>query len=316
MTFMWKKTHTQTNSISRSVVWRGRWRGTVVAIKSMRDGLLETTAGLRDEFTREVEVMESIRCPYIVSLYGAVLTRTKAALVLEFLPLGSLGRVQREYEFSDRMRLRLASDVVSGMVFLHSSDILHRDLKSENVLCLDFSLTAPIVAKISDFGNARTIAAKTEMTLTRGLGTPVFMAPEVMSGSPLYDKPADVFSFSILFAELLTSREPYSEFAFRNPFALTQAVLAGKRPTLPADCDREIAVLVQHCWAPIPEARPSFVEVAATLAQLTAKFTLLEESSGKPPQPPATKKEPPMAFSCTDSQLSCSGASFPGSTTP
>jgi len=77
-----------------------------------------------DDFKREIDLLEHIRCPYILTFFGAVVTPKRLCIVTEFMRLGSLSHVMRNYSFSPRMCVRLASDIDQGMLFLHENRIL------------------------------------------------------------------------------------------------------------------------------------------------------------------------------------------------
>lgn len=205
-------------------VSKGEWRDNIVAIKTLRIITDET----REEFVREVEIMEHIRCPFIVACLGAVITLDKLCLVTEFMPLGSLDAVMHTYAFSPQMKIRIAQDIANGMKFLHSSGILHRDLKPGNVLCNELQLDSAVVCKIADFGTSRAVSSsKSSAAMTRRIGTPLYMAPEVLSGNTEYTKIADVFSFAIMLTEIWNDREPYSECNIKSTWGLISHILDG-----------------------------------------------------------------------------------------
>lgn len=160
---------------SYGTVWKGKWRSNVVALKLLNDAMFECSPQARDDFLREADLMNVIRCPFIVSFFGLSMTNDRLCLVSEFMPLGSLSHVLKETNLVKPLRVRIALDISSGMAFLHGSDILHRDLKPDNVLCVQLAVDAPVVCKINDFGTSRAIANKSNIALTKGLGTPLYM---------------------------------------------------------------------------------------------------------------------------------------------
>ncbi|EGD81990.1 TKL protein kinase [Salpingoeca rosetta] len=157
---------------------------------------------------------------------------TASEIVGEELTLVSTGRDRRPGLMTVwGLKLRLLRDVASGMAFIHSLDQMHRDLKSGNVL-----VSASLRAKITDFGSIRQcftrdrnqqqrirlssshddypqysqqagLQTMTSMTLTAGVGTPLYMAPEALTGDK-YSFEADVFSFGVLMWEVGTQRQP------------------------------------------------------------------------------------------------------------
>lgn len=206
---------------SFGVVYKGTWRGTPVAVKRLRSQYL--TKLELDEFRGEVELMERLRSQYIANFIGAIFTRGHLALVTEFVPLGSvksLIKAQNRKIHSPRIKFRIVHDTACALNFLHQNSILHRDVKTGNILVCSLSSRAAINAKLIDFGTSRPIATTTVTAasalapeaadeIPSGIGTPVFMAPEVLENKP-YTKNADVYSFAVMMYELWTEKSPYS----------------------------------------------------------------------------------------------------------
>lgn len=133
-------------------VCRATWRENVVAVKVLFSGQFSQEA--HDAFKREVVVMNCLRHPNVVLLMGACHTPPRLAIVMEYMAGGSLYSLLHVQKHHLRIEdlVSLASDVCRGLQYLHSINILHRDLKSKNVL-----LTGPLPcqAKLCDFGMAK-----------------------------------------------------------------------------------------------------------------------------------------------------------------
>jgi serine/threonine protein kinase len=147
--------------------------------------------------------MESMRHPNICMFMGACTKTPHIAIVLEYCSKGSLWSLiqNREINLTWDDRRRLGLDVAKGMNYLHSfsTPVLHRDLKSLNVLIDD-----GYRAKLADFGWTRLRADK----MTGKIGTYQWMAPEVIANQA-YTEKADVFSFGIILWELASREPPY-----------------------------------------------------------------------------------------------------------
>uniref|UniRef100_A0A0G4GRY5 Protein kinase domain-containing protein n=1 Tax=Chromera velia CCMP2878 TaxID=1169474 RepID=A0A0G4GRY5_9ALVE len=300
-----------------SNVYKGMWRGTDVAVKVLTGGSSSGVkghggpAGVTEDFARELGVMKELRHPNLVLLMGASTKVQPLALVTEFCAGGSLfGLLHKRAErgrggapssnpnavtfesaspwLTWRQKTKILHDVAKGLNFLHlhRPPIVHRDLKSLNVLLAD-RVTNPRdvpVCKVGDFGLARLQDGDWErMELTGGAGTFHWMAPEVMKarrdgGGPAidssegtggYSEKCDVYSFAIVAYEVLSGRIPFEELG-PSPVAVALAVAAGRRPNLalvPPDCPGVLLRLMQASWAQDPGARPSFAQILETLNQ-------------------------------------------------
>ncbi|ONM56883.1 Serine/threonine-protein kinase STY17 [Zea mays] len=150
--------------------------------------------------------------------------------------------------------IRIASDVSKGMNYLHQINIVHRDLKTANLLMDDQ------VVKVADFGVAR--VKDQSGVMTAETGTYRWMAPEVIEHLP-YDHRADVFSFGIVLWELLTGKLPYEDM---TPLQAAVAVVQKDlRPTIAVDTHPMLAELLQRCWQKDPALRPTFAEIVDIL---------------------------------------------------
>lgn len=142
-------------------VCKAKWRGSEVAVKVLFAGQLSPEA--HDAFKREVFVMNCLRHPNIVMLMAACPSPPRLAIVMEFMAGGSLYHLLhiQKHRLNIESLVSLATDICRGLQFLHFNNILHRDLKSKNVL-----LTGPLPcqAKLCDFGLARMKVESATMT--------------------------------------------------------------------------------------------------------------------------------------------------------
>ncbi|KAK6152330.1 hypothetical protein DH2020_014965 [Rehmannia glutinosa] len=142
----------------------------------------------------------------------------------------------------EKRRLSMAYDVANGMNYLHNHNppIVHRDLKSPNLL-VDEKYTV----KVCDFGLSR-FKANTFLSSKSAAGTPEWMAPEVLRDEPSNEK-ADVYSFGVILWELATLQQPWDNL---NPAQVVAAVgFKGKRLEIPPDMNPQIAAIIVACWA-------------------------------------------------------------------
>lgn len=187
-----------------------------------------------------------------------------------------LDRFLRKMDLTWKFRLKIALDIASGMHFLHTAKpaIVHRDLKSPNILMCGNDPSLPIVAKVSDFGlSAMTIPG---LKYDRDILNPCWLAPECMSKKQTFAPASDVYSFAIIMWELIVGQHPFDEFNIKFSSTLEDKIKAGLRPTLPVDCPDQVAQLVLKCWDSETFKRPSFAAITEELQTM-----LLEEFSEK-----------------------------------
>ena len=250
---------------SFGVVYRGEWRGTPVAIKQLKVQFLKKQE--LDEFHREVSIMERLRSPYVVNMVGAVLTENHLAIVTEFMSHGSVKHAFGKKKFkTPAVKFRVALDAAHGLDFLHKNNIIHRDVKNDNLLIVSLSHRAPVTVKLTDFGTSRSDSMAIRVEMTKGVGTPAFMAPEILDSKP-YSKPADVYSFGVSMYELWTEKTPYTNCGFTKPWDVAHFVISGKRLPVPRDMPASYAAIMQACWAHDPARRPTFAQVVEMLQE-------------------------------------------------
>ncbi|KAI5674546.1 hypothetical protein M9H77_14910 [Catharanthus roseus] len=255
-------------------VYHGKWRGTDVAIKRIKKscftGRSSEQERLSIEFWREADILSKLHHPNVVAFYGVVQDGPGGTLatVTEYMVDGSLRHVllRKDRHLDRRKRLIIAMDAAFGMEYLHSKNIVHFDLKCDNLLVNLKDPSRPI-CKVGDFGLSK---IKRNTLVSGGVrGTLPWMAPELLNGSSnKVSEKVDVFSFGIVLWEILTGEEPYANMHYG-------AIIGGivnntLRPLIPSFCDHEWRVLMEQCWAPNPVARPSFTEIAGRLRAMSA----------------------------------------------
>jgi len=190
-------------------------------------------------------------------------------IVTEFVSRGSLNKILHDKDVIlelDHVR-KMALDACKGMAYLHGAHIIHRDLKSHNLL-VDKNWNI----KVADFGLSRAVEETgANLTLT-ACGTPCWTAPEVLR-SQRYTFFADVYSFGICLWEMVARDDPYCG---TPPYQVVIAVATTNlRPTMPKNMHTEFAQIITKCWDEIPETRPTF-------GNLIVNFTELQLPKARP----------------------------------
>ena len=169
-------------------------------------------------------------------------------------------------EWNSTKRAICAIGIAGGLAFMHKKGFIHRDIKPDNVL-LDENMH-PL---ITDFGLARELPKGVE-AITQAIGTPLYMAPEVLTGDT-YGAPADVYAFGMLVYQLLTLKAPFQERGI-NLFKLGELLRKGERPSFDSGVADEWRDLIEKCWAQDPEERPTMEDVVGML--YNADFSTFE----------------------------------------
>ncbi|EGZ11204.1 hypothetical protein PHYSODRAFT_518441 [Phytophthora sojae] len=240
-------------------VWIGSYAGQQVAIKK----LLQSTGQKAESvqaFAEEIELSSSLVHPHIVEFVGVAWNSlSNLAMVMEFFPRGNLqDYLHKNIDLLSwaRDRVQMAVAIAQALQYLHSRppSIIHRDLKSNNIL-----LTDRLEPKLIDFGVSRGLV---DLTMTAGVGTPYWTAPEILEGKR-YTEQADIYSFGVVLSELDTGRIPYHDAVTEGggkakPFQVLQDVMAGKlRPSFSRDCPPRIQRIGLACLAFEPSSRPT-----------------------------------------------------------
>ncbi|XP_021640055.2 uncharacterized protein LOC110635149 isoform X2 [Hevea brasiliensis] len=257
-------------------VYHGKWRGTDVAIKRINDrcfaGKPSEQERMIDDFWNEAIKLADLHHPNVVAFYGVVLDGPggSVATVTEYMVNGSLRNALQKNERSldKRKRLLIAMDVAFGMEYLHGKNIVHFDLKSDNLLVNLRDPHRPI-CKVGDLGLSK---VKCQTLISGGVrGTLPWMAPELLNGSSsLVSEKVDVFSFGIVLWELLTGEEPYADLHYG---AIIGGIVSNTlRPLVPESSDPEWKSLMERCWSAEPSERPNFTEIANALRAMAAKI--------------------------------------------
>jgi len=251
-----------------------------------------------DSIVGEAGMMAILRHPNVLQLFGCSLTAQAIWIVSELCSLGSLRQLldDQSRELPLCLKLSLALQVAEGMAYLHNQDppIIHRDLKSHNIFVHETFASAEstasprpsesgmsdstgtesrdedssspkptVVVKIGDWGAARASLSRGERTMTHGVGTACWMAPETIQ-KDRSSKYSDVYSYGIILWEIWTREEVYKGLA--PPQIIHRVANESLRPPVPEDCRwKELMV---RCWSQLPLDRPNFDEIVEELNRI------------------------------------------------
>ncbi|CAK9859116.1 unnamed protein product [Sphagnum jensenii] len=262
---------------SAGSVFECRFHGQMAAAKIF-------TSANSENAEEEEKLQARLRHPNVVQIIGHAVNQNQHIIVMELMSM-DLQRYLEENVHESQSRppltLLLAVDIMlqlaEAMNYLHKSRVMHRDLKSGNVLInaamsKESYISPSVQVKLTDFGLAKLNLNNSRFS-TKPIGTRQWMAPEVHTSYGMasevgedekktekYTKAADVYSFAMVFFEVLTGKLPFEGVRRR---AIHERVLKGERPILPPDdyCPVHVSAVIKKCWATMPEDRPQFHEI-------------------------------------------------------
>ncbi|CAM9131937.1 unnamed protein product [Choristocarpus tenellus] len=214
--------------------------------------------------TREIEVMRGLIHPNIVRYLGYEVRAEDGTLLIfqEWIPGNSLSSRLRTYgAFSPAMTRRYTRHVLQGLVYLHQNNVVHMDIKCENLL-----LDKGGVVKVADFGTALWVSEKNVAYESCGAGsgrrgTPLYMPPEVLVMRQFTAK-ADTWAVGGAVLQMATLRPPWADLKFRSPVQLHHHMLTcQKPPAVPKELPVVLQSFLMRCFAWKPEDRPNAEEL-------------------------------------------------------
>lgn len=231
------------------------------AIKEINDSLLEGTKLRR--FLREVDTIVQVRNRFVVPFVGFSV-ESPYSIVTEYLSEGTLSHMlyKEKDEISGTKLTIIALCLAHGLRALHKHGIVHRDLKTGNIL-----LTDKKFPRIIDFGLARLASYKSPNS--RGVGTINYMAPEIFrSGN--YNHKVDIYAFGMILYAMLEKLPPFKK--MKPPEIQKLVVELDERPKFSNIFPSSIKTLITRCWATDPNSRPDFSEIYELFAKGKATF--------------------------------------------
>ena len=227
-------------------------------------------------FERECEFLSQLRHPNIVQFLGVLRDPTSGLLVLlmELMQESLTEYVKRSQQpILYNIQVNICHDITQALSFLHSNDIVHRDLSSNNVL-----LDRYTNAKVSDFGMAKFADVgnhTNQVSYTACPGADIYMPPEAVSVNPQYTEKLDCFSFGVITLQILTRKEPKpgdrrKKVVVKN-VEYEKAIEEIERRQQHLDavpCDHPLLPTIINCLKDNDTERPSAQELCNTLAEL------------------------------------------------
>jgi hypothetical protein len=251
-------------------------------------------------FKEEASHLAGLSHPNILPLFCFVTRADSRSLVTELMDEDLRGLMENHEIQGVPFKLLEAIDIMlqvaEGMRYLHQNKVVHRDLKSMNILVNCDRHDGHVYAKVADFGLSKTRESScTYSNLTMDQGTTRWMAPELFGisnqsvptqvcqetqhpslsneqRSKKYHFKVDIYSFGMVCYEILTGNIP-----FHNHPSMTQLrtdIKNGLRPNLPEQCPQQLSELIQECYRSDPATRPSFFEICLRLRHIMCSLMI------------------------------------------
>ncbi|CAI5439847.1 unnamed protein product [Caenorhabditis angaria] len=226
---------------SQGAVFRGQYRDKLVAVKKVNH--------LKDT---DIKHLRHLRHKNIIEFIGVCSKSPCYCIIMEYCSKGQLCQVLKKYTIDRLNWSKWIREIADGMHYLHDNKVIHRDLKSPNILISDDDSI-----KICDFGTSH-LQCKSDSTMMSFCGTVSWMAPEMLKKEPCSEK-VDVYSFGVVLWEMLTREQPYANID-------QMAVIYGVGTNilslpLPETAPKGIILLIKQCLSLKGRNRPSFSHI-------------------------------------------------------
>ncbi|XP_078270097.1 RAF proto-oncogene serine/threonine-protein kinase isoform X2 [Rhinoraja longicauda] len=286
---------------SFGTVFKGKWHGDV-AVKILR--VTDPTPEQLQAFRNEVQVLRKTRHVNIL-LFMGYMTKFNLAIVTQWCEGSSLYQHLHVQEVKLEMLqlIDIARQGAQGMDYLHAKNIIHRDMKSNNIF-----LHEGLTVKIGDFGLA---TVKSRWSGSQQVGQPtgsiLWMAPEVIRMEEInpYSFQSDVYSFGIVLFELMTGELPYSHVNNRDQiiFMVGRGFLTPDLSKLYKNCPKAMKRLVANCMDRSKDERPLFPQILSSVELLQHSLPKIHRSASEPSLHRATHTEDLNPLTLTSTRL-------------
>ncbi|MGC4999172.1 MULTISPECIES: serine/threonine-protein kinase [unclassified Streptomyces] len=276
---------------SAGTVWLGEGPDGPVAIKLLREDLASDQE-LVGRFVQERTALLGLEHPHIVTVRDLVVDGNDLALVMDIVRGTDLRtRLERERRLAPEAAVAIVADVADGLAAAHAAGVVHRDVKPENIL---LDMRGPLgpggahPALLTDFGVAKLIDSPKRTRATKIIGTPDYLAPEIVEGLPPRAA-VDIYALATVLYELLAGFTP---FGGGHPGAVLRRHVTETVVPLPG-IPEELWQLLVQCLAKGPASRLRASELATRLREQLPTLEGIPPLEVDEPDPEAAPEEPP-----------------------
>jgi hypothetical protein len=261
-------------------VYKAKWMGISCVVKIL-------ISFPEEKFRQEAGILAGLKHPNIINFFGWGIDKEigeigGSYLIMELMEENLSKMLKNHGKIPYLVAIDIIHQIARGMCYLHDMQVVHRDLKPDNVLLT--SMTSGAITndvhcysyvKLIDFGISKIeVGSKPEPTNHHHYGTPHYMAPEMAQdkATSIINRcyfAADVYSFAMVCSEILSGTKPFSnEKCFRDIVSKSKD---GVRPALPTNCEK-LTKMIKKCWDPNPSKRPTFSTICVNLTNLKKDF--------------------------------------------
>ncbi len=259
-----------------------------------------------DTVQKEAKLQARLQHPNLVQFIGYAAKESQHMIVSELMSKdlrSYLDETVHEGQTRPPLSLLLAVDIMlqiaEPMKYLHENGMVHRDLKAKNILInvverKELCVSPSVQVKLTDFGFSKLNLVNSRFTSPQ-TGAILWRAPEVFEhkqNTGKYTKAADVYSYPMVFYEVLTGNMRWCD-AQAIPTVrvsdLLPSIRRGERPTLPPDCPASLSALISKCWATRAEDCPRFPEICKFLWQCKCQILTCSSPHSSPQMPKPQK---------------------------
>lgn len=215
----------------------------IIAVKEIPLVSLKNT----ESVCKEVQILSQLNHPNIVRYLGSSISSSFLLIFMEYVSGGTIQSLLHKHgPFTEPLIKEYLSQILKGLEYLHYHNIVHRDIKSTNIL-----VSRDGACKLADFGSAKNILGlENTCSVT---GTVNWMAPEVLNETG-HGRYADIWSIGCLIIEMLTASAPWSELITQNN-VITKVLQSQDLPKIPESTSDPLKDLIKSCFARKPNQR-------------------------------------------------------------
>eukprot|EP01133_Synstelium_polycarpum_P014871 gene14871-17585_t len=207
------------------------------------------------EIEKEITILKKCKSSHIVSYFGSCHQNDNLWILMDYCSMGSIRDMleMTNKTLNEKQIATIVQQALKGLHYLHSNQIIHRDIKAANIL-----LNEESIVKLADFG----VSAQLETELSKSnefIGTPLWMPPEIIQKKP-YDNKCDIWSLGITIIEMAEGYPPY----WNMPPTRAMLMIPNKQPptlTKPHHFSNDLNDFIARCCQKDPEKRPSALEL-------------------------------------------------------